>query len=181
MAAAATSNRGDSRPAREATMIRTRRVTRLAVLAAALMLLAGGGYAAWYHFYPGSDRPALVGDDPRIVVQQRPNLAGMDALLEGTLRYDAGTGCLLVETAEGHRSGVAWPRGTRTVVDGDRPGVRVGAFLGRVGGTTMLDGDTVALGGGADARINDQLAGAECVYDSVFRVTGSTDIVNPSR
>jgi hypothetical protein len=162
-------------------MIRTNRLTRLAALAAALVVLAGGGSAAWYHLYPGSGGAALVGDDPRILVQQRPNLDGMDALLEGTLRYDVGAGCVLVETAEGHRLGVAWPRGTRGVVDGDRPGVRVGAFLGRVGGTTMLDGDPVALGGGADAHINDQLAGSECVYDEVFRVTGRTDIVDTAR
>lgn len=150
---------------------------RWSVTAAVAVLVAFGGYAAWYHLYPGSSQPDLVGEEPRILVQQRPNLSGMDALLEGTLRYDAEVDCLVVETAEGHRAGVAWPRGTRGVVEGDRRGVRVGAFLGRFGGTTLLDGDQVALGGGADSRTNDLLAGSDCAYDSVFRITGRADAV----
>lgn len=159
-------------------MTRTKSVIRPVAVAAALVLLAAGGYAAWYHYFPGSAQPALVGEDPRILVQQRPNLSGMDALLEGTLRYDAETGCLLVESAEGHRSGVAWPRGSRGVVEEDRRGVRVGALLGQIGGTAMKDGDQVALGGGEDSRAIDLLARSDCRYEGVFRVTRRADVVD---
>jgi hypothetical protein len=155
--------------------VRTRRRT---ALAAATLVVALGAYAGWYHLFPGPEQPALAGDDPRILVQQRPALGGME-VFAGTLRYAPDTGCLFVESAGGVRSGVAWPKGTRPIVEDDRAGVRVRAFLGRIGGTTLRDGDEVRLGGGEDSRTGELAAGPECAYDGLFRVTRRADLADP--
>lgn len=43
---------------------------------------------------------------------------------------------------------VTWPKGSRPVRDGGKPGVRVGAFLGRFGGTVFYEGDLL-IGSGS--------------------------------
>ena len=158
------------------------RMTKIALGAVLVAVLSFAAYAAWFQLAPGSARTGVVGDDPRILVWQQ-RYAGMDALVSGTLRYDEDTRCLmLADDYDGSRWGIVWPKGTRSVIEDGKRGVRVGGFLGRVGGIAVLAGDRVELGGGGvEALAGDAMADSGCGYDAVWRVHGSVEVVNPAR
>lgn len=112
------------------------------------------GYAMVYHF---NFRPVttIQGSNPRIVVAEQNGWG--DEAIWGVVTYDPQTDCLYLDQAAEFmdfpsrstdlRYGIAWPKTTRAVTSGDRRGVRMDAFLGRIGGTVILDGDHVWLGG----------------------------------
>lgn len=146
-------------------------------LVAALAALAVGAYGAWFHVAPGTAHADLVGNDPRILVWQQ-RYSGMDATLVGTLRYASDTRCLYIDEIESRQAwGIVWPKGTRPVVEEGRRGVRVGGFVGQLGGAAVLDGDRTSIGGGASSEIPDRLLqSAGCHYDVLWRVHGNVQV-----
>jgi len=151
------------------------RVVAAVVLTA---LLAFGGYAAWFHLATG-DGVDVVGDDPRILVRQ-DRYSGMDALLSGTLGFDPATKCLVVVTSSGDTFGVVWPAGTRPAKSGSERGVRIGAFLGRFGGFTVMEGDKVEGGGGGGELPSMDPELSRCAEGDVFIFTDNVRVVGES-
>jgi len=90
----------------------------------------------------------LYGDDPRVLVWEG-NPGYIPIAVWGQLRYDEQTKCLYLMTSSSKRRpevfdrpvAVVWPKGSRPVKEDGRAGVRVGGFLGRLGGTTFFEGD----------------------------------------
>lgn len=144
------------------------------VAAVLVALLGAGGYIAWFHLWPGSHRMEVVGDDPVILVWQK-RYEGMHALAQGTIHFDAETKCLVLEGPSSDSAlHLVWPRGTSPVIVDGRRGVRVRGFLGRVGGTILLDGDRLSLeGGGLD--VPEEVADRSgCDADSAFLINGDS-------
>jgi hypothetical protein len=154
-----------------------RKLVAWTVASLSLALLAFGGYAAWFHLATG-DGVDIVGDDPRILVRQG-RYSGMTALLSGTLRYDDATRCLVIETAGGERRGAVWPAGTRPVNGGGARGVVIGAFIGRFGGLTVLEGDQVEGGGGGELT-SGTAERSGCAPGDVLIFTGGVRVVGES-
>lgn len=157
--------------AKQNPMARRRLIRTVVIVVVLVELLAVGGYIAWYHLWPGNDRIDVVGSNPTILVRQKRH-EGMDALAEGTLYFDTETGCLMLEGLESDSAlHLVWSRGTTPVVVDNRRGVRVNAFLGRFGGTTLLEGDRVSLSGGTIDLPADVAARSGCDTDRAFLVS----------
>lgn len=133
-------------------------------------LLAGLG-AYIYDFHLSSKSTTTThGDDPRILV--RETLGHPDQPVWGRLRFDERTKCLYLETSSSWETrsvldrpvAVIWPKGSRPVFDDGRRGVRVGAFLGRLGGTVLYEGDLLfgAGRGGTSGSEPAQPLGDDC-------------------
>ena len=122
----------------------------LAVLAAALL-----GLVIYDVHYREEHIISLYGDDPRVLVWE--GLGGHTPIaVWGRLRYDDQTRCLYLETSSSTQRphvfdrpiAVIWPKGSRPVKENGQPGVRVGGFLGRFGGSIFVDGDLLVGEGG---------------------------------
>jgi hypothetical protein len=128
-------------------------VASVAVLVGVVGLAA---YSFEYHLH-FRERTTVRGSDPQVVVSEQNGWG--DAEVWGTVGYDPQTDCLYLDQlgrhadypeAQDYRYGIAWPKGTRGVSRGERHGVRLGGYLGWIGGTVILAGDHVWLGGGYD-------------------------------
>jgi len=113
------------------------------------------GLGVYNFHYRDENVIGLYGEDPRALVSEGVGYA--QVAVWGRLRYDDQTKCLYLETSSRKDQpdvfdrpvAVVWPKGSRPIGDDERPGVRVGGFLGRFGGETYYEGDLlVGMGSG---------------------------------
>lgn len=165
--------------------MRKRVILALVVVTAAVASLLTVS-VGWIGTYLGSQSYwELRGEDPILVEDQdrvHPVTGAGAAGIAGQLGYEPDTGCLVLDVdpkvdvwGPGEallpspvRAAVVWPKGTRPLIaDDGRRGVAVGAFLGRIGGDPIFEGDRVeGKGWVAVASPDAHLLVGSCATDS---------------
>ncbi|MDP4501370.1 hypothetical protein [Nonomuraea turcica] len=121
------------------------------------------------------DGVTIEGRDPQILVHHRSD-RGMEALLTGTLTYNATSTCLAVRnTADSYATVVVWPQGTKPLAKNGKRGVRLPGDAG-----TLLEGAKVSIGGGYVNWKASTPAGLDVPNDCITDVADATIFeVNP--
>lgn len=166
--------------------VRRRRWFLTSGLAIGLAALVWLGLAIYQVHFREERIIALYGKDPRILVSEQLGYTSSGAW--GRLRYDEETKCLYLETSSSKERpevfdrpiAVIWPKGTRPVTQDGKHGVRVGGFLGRFGGSILLEGDLLIGTGGGPGYVRQvtQKPGEKCYKGTLGAVFGTVERVD---
>lgn len=110
----------------------------------------------------------VSGEDPVILLHDLEG-AGMDMLVDGTLKYDDNNKCLFIyDSTEDRMITPAWPKGTTTHFEDDLRGVDIPGY-----GTILEENDVSIAGGGIErSKVSEHEYPSECLdEDNIVVIT----------